>query len=392
MRSLSETIARERAELVSIRRDIHAHPEPGFEEHRTQELILRELRASGLAPRSAARTGVIVDIGEGPGPGLALRADIDCLRMTEENHALPYRSTRDGLAHMCGHDGHTAVLLGAARTLAPRAAELPGRVRLLFQPAEEGPGGAPELIACGALEGIDEVYGMHNWPAAPLGSLRTITGPCMATVATFELVVNGKGGHASQPQDSIDPVVIAAHIVTALQSIIARNVHYEERAVVSVTTIHGGEVFNVIPDKVTLQGTIRALSEEVYELIAERIEGLATSIAEAFGGRAAVAIERMYPVVVNSPSETEEVRAVGAALFGEDQVSSEQLPMLGAEDFSYYLLERPGCFFFLGGGEEGRSNSMCHATDFDFNDALISPGVGFWVRLVERRLGVRLFG
>jgi amidohydrolase len=387
--SLTQALAAISADLIQLRHDIHRWPEPGFEEVRTQAAIMAALTDAGLSPRPCAGTGVVADIGEGDGPCLALRADIDCLRMTEANHHLPYRSQRPGFAHMCGHDGHTATLIGTARLLAGVADRLPGRIRLLFQPAEEGPGGAPVMIAEGCLEGVDEVYGMHNWPSAPLGSLRTIAGACMATVAELSITVTGKGVHASQPQDGRDPVLAAAHIVTALQSIISRNVHYQDRCVVSVTTIHGGEAFNVIPDTVTMTGTIRALSEESYDLIAARIDEIATGTALAMGCTAAVAIKRMYPVLVNAPEQTALVERVGRAVLGG--VSDELLPMLGAEDFAYFLQHRPGCFFFLGGGEAGRSNAICHATSYDYNDNLIDIGVRFWVRLIEERMGVTLF-
>jgi len=375
-------------ELIALRHDIHRWPEPGFEEVRTQAAIMAALSEAGLSPRACAGTGVVVDIGSGDGPCIALRADIDCLRMTEANPHLPYRSERDGLAHMCGHDGHTATLVGAGILLAGVADRLPGRIRLLFQPAEEGPGGAPVMIAEGCLEGVDEIYGMHNWPAAPLGALRTISGPCMATVAEMSITVTGKGVHASQPQDGRDPVLAAAHIVTAMQSIISRNVHYQDRCVVSVTTIHGGEAFNVIPDTVTMSGTIRALSEESYDLITARIEAVATGTATAMGCSAQVMINRMYPVLVNTPKETALVESVARAVFGT--VSDELLPMLGAEDFAFFLQQRPGCFFFLGGGEPGRSNAICHATNYDYNDHLIDIGVRFWIKLIEARMDVAL--
>jgi amidohydrolase len=377
------------AELVELRHRIHRWPEPGFEEVRTQAAIVAALREAGLAPRACGGTGVIVDLGGGGGPSIALRADIDCLRMTEANAALPWRSERPGYAHMCGHDGHTATLVGLARLLAGVQDRLPGRVRLLFQPAEEGPGGAPVMIAEGALDGVHEVYGMHNWPSAPLGALRTIAGPCMATVAEFTVEVRGKGVHASQPQDGRDPVLAAAHLITALQSIVSRNVHYQDRVVVSVTQVHGGEVFNVIPDTTTLGGTIRALSEEAYRVIVERMQAVVAGTTAALGCTAELKVTRMYPVLVNAPAPTELVERVGRAVLGD--VSTDMLPMLGAEDFAYFLEQRPGCFFFLGGGEPGRSNAMCHATDFDYNDRLIGIGVRFWVKLVEARMGVALF-
>jgi hippurate hydrolase len=292
---------------------------------------------------------------------------------------------------MCGHDGHIAMLVGAAHILTRVEDRIPGTARLLLQPAEEGPGGAPAMIREGALDAVDEVYGLHNWPDAPLGTLRTISGPCMAHVTNFHLAVHGKGGHASQPQEAVDPVLVAAHLVTALQSIVSRNVHYLQRAVVSVTMIHGGEVHNVIPDAVQLTGTIRVLDDALYDLVERRIRDLAGQTAAAFGARAECAFERMYPVLMNHPAETAHVERVGRAVFGEGKVSSEELPMLGAEDFAYFTRERPGCYFFLGSGEPGRTNAICHATNFDFNDNLIEPGITMWVRLVEDRLGTRLF-
>ena len=391
MQSLDAKARSLRPHIESIRHAIHAFPEPGFEEVETQKRILGELEELGLSPEPCAETGVIVDIGQGGGPILALRADVDCLQMTEENPGLAYRSKREGFAHMCGHDGHTASLLGAAHLLAPVQDALPGRVRLLFQPAEEGPGGAPKMIEEGALDGVDEVYGMHNWPQQPLGTCQTIVGPCMATVAEFEIWIRGKGGHASQPQVSIDPVVAGAQVVTALQTVIARNVHYEERAVVSVTSFHGGEAFNVIPDAVRLGGTIRSLSDDVYDLIAQRVTDVATQTAAALGAKAEVHLEPMYPTLVNTAAETGHVTRAVESVLGEGTVSAEGLPMLGAEDFSYFLRERPGCYFFLGTGEEGRTNSMCHATDFDFNDNLLVPAMSIWVRLCEARLGGALY-
>lgn len=377
-------------DVIHLRRDIHRHPEPGFEETRTQERIRKSLESEGLSCRPCAGTGLLVDIGQGQGKTIALRADMDCLRMTEENQDLPWASERPGLAHMCGHDGHTAALVGAGRLLARASEQISGGVRLIFQPAEEGPGGAPKMIDEGALDSVDEVYGMHNWPTVPLGEMRTIVGPCMATVAEFTCKVIGRGGHASQPQDAIDPLLTVAQIVNALQSIVSRNVHYQERAVVSVTKIQGGEVFNVIPETATFMGTIRALSDQVYELIERRFEGIVEGVATAMGARAELKIKRMYPVVVNTLEETGHVQEIGAEIYGAENVSSKDLPMLGAEDFAYFLHERPGCFFFLGGAEEGRTNAMCHAPDYDFNDKLLDPAIRFWLRLVEHRLGVEL--
>lgn len=378
-------------DMVALRRHIHAHPEPGFEETETQARLLEEVRALGLEPVICGKTGLYVDLGNGQGPKVALRADIDCLRMTEGNHHLSYRSKKEGLAHMCGHDGHTASLMGALSVLSRVRDQIQGTVRCFFQPAEEGPGGAPLMIEEGVLEGMDEVYGMHNWPEAPLGELRTIPGPCMATVTTMSMTIHGKGSHGSQPQSSIDPVLTAAHIITALQSIVSRNMHSKDAVVVSVTMVHGGEATNVIPDKVELGGTVRALSDSLMDEVCERIETVAKATAAAFGASVDVVLFRKYPVLVNDPGCTEIVKRVGREHFGADNVSEEKLPMLGAEDFAYYTQVTPGCFFFLGGGEDGRTNSMCHSTDYDFNDALLDPAIQFWVRLAEDRLGQTLF-
>jgi len=390
MPDLNRSIEDHRASLTDLRRAIHAWPEPGFEEVRTQARLKAELEAIGLNPRACGGTGLVCDLGSGPRT-VALRADIDCLRMTEANPELSWRSEREGLAHMCGHDGHAAALVGAARLLVAVQDELPGRVRLLFQPAEEGPGGAPVMIKDGCLEGVDEVYGMHNWPNIPLGTLRTISGPCMAHVAEFNAVITGVGGHASEPTECRDPVLAAAHITTALQSVVSRFVSYQDAVVISVTQLHAGEAFNVIPDTARLGGTIRILRDEVWDTIEERMRRIVCDTATALGCTAELHFDRMYPATVNSPEQTAAVERLGRAYFGPEAVSSEDLPMLGAEDFSYFLQQRPGCYFFLGSGEEGRTNAPCHATDFDFNDALIAPAVGFWVRLVEDRLDAQLY-
>ncbi len=376
--------------IVSLRHELHSWPEPGFEEERTQEAIMSALTEVGLEGRPCAMTGVLVDIGTGEGPTIALRADIDCLRLTEQNPQLHYRSKRDGLAHACGHDGHTATLVGAARVLATVADRLPGCVRLLFQPAEEGPGGALRMIAEGALAGVSEIYGMHNWPAAPFGSLRTVAGPCLAHTATFEVKVHGGRGDRRLPHQTVDPVLVAAHIVTGLQSVVPRILPAGECAVVSITMIQGGEAANVIPETVTLTGSIQVLDDTIYHLIESRIRGVVAGTSAAHGARSSVDFLRLYPVVINTPEETEHVLTVARQMFGPQHVSADGLPFLGAEDFCYYLHRLPGCFFFLGSAEPGRNNAMCHAADFDYNDRLISVGIAFWVRLVAYRLGVDL--
>lgn len=412
--------------MATIRREIHANPEPGFEEVKTRALLKRMLtELAGIDPGSikeVATTGLVVDIkGQGakvtrndttsssssPGPikVIALRADMDALRMTEGNTSLPYVSTNKGVAHLCGHDGHMASLLGAATLIARRAGRLPSGcvVRLLFQPAEEGPGGAVPMIQEGCLDGVDEVYGYHNWPPFKLGAMHVCPGPLMAHPTTFEITIEGKGGHGSQPQFAVDPVLVSAHVIVALQSIVSRSVASSEQAVVSVTMVHGGEVFNVIPDKVELCGTIRDLSPEVCDTIYERMRQIVSGTCAAFGAKGEVRFNSMYPCIVNHAPQTEIVKALGKRYLGEGSVSEEGLPMMGGEDFSYFLQKKPGCFFFLGGNEAelngwarlgaagSRSNCMCHNTAFDFNDNVSPMAAVLFVRLVEKRLGISMY-
>jgi len=397
---LESTIKEILESLVSLRKDIHQHPETGFKEHRTQGKILEYFTDQMFKVTKCAGTGLVIDLWGtmdpvGSSPKLiALRADIDALAMTEGNMDLSYRSINQGAAHMCGHDGHLTCLVGAAilfsrvRNLIPKNYG----IRFLFQPAEEGPGGARPMIKEGALEGVDEIYGMHNWPGIPVGQLRTISGPCMAHVTEFEITVRGKGGHASQPQVAVDPVLVASHVVIALQSIISRNLHPKEIACVSVTCVHGGEICNVIPDVVTLKGTTRDISVEVFDLIKSRMETIVEQTCASFGAKGTLKFfGTEYPPLVNTPKETENVIRVASEVFGSENVSSEGLPMLGAEDFADFVKEKPGCYFFLGTTQEGKSNNICHSTQFDFNDNVIPVAIKIWIRLVEDRFGVKLF-
>ena len=409
--------------MASIRREIHAHPEPGFEEVKTQALLKKLLvELAGInesAIKHCAGTGLVADIkGCGPpsetGKGqnvvphiktIALRADMDALRMTEGNQALPYKSTNTGVAHLCGHDGHMASLLGAAALVSKRAQRLPEDciVRLLFQPAEEGPGGALPMIQEGCLDGVDECYGYHNWPAFKYGDLVVCPGPLMAHASTFEIVIDGKGGHGSQPHLAVDPVLVSAHVVVALQSIVSRSIASKAQSVVSVCMVHGGEVFNVIPDQVKLCGTIRDFDETVYEQICERMKALVHGTCSAYGATGTVTFNSMYPPILNHAKQTAMVEQLGRRLLGSEKVHDGGLPIMGAEDFSYFLQKVPGCFFFLGGNDEelsgwarlgaagSRSNCMCHNTAFDFNDNVSPLAAVLFVRLVEERLGCSLY-
>ncbi len=377
--------------LTDIRRDIHKHPELGFEELRTQRLIKSWLTQLGYAPRECARTGLVADLRPeslGHGRTIALRADIDCLPMTERTE-LDWRSIHDGRAHKCGHDGHTAILLGTAAVLARYREQISGNVRLLFQPAEEGVdgGGAKVMIAEGALEGVDEIYGLHNWPGYPRGELRVVSGPIMAQVHLFEITVRGKGGHGSQPQDCRDPIVAGAALVGALQTVVSRGLGAFGGAVVSVCSFEAGTTNNVLPEVARMTGTIRSYSEAVTERVVARVREVAKGVGATYGVAVDLALETSYPILVNHPDC---VAAVQRVAHGVDslEVSDADLPMAGGEDFAYFAAEVPGAYFFLGAGREGEQTPGCHHPDFDFDDELIPIGMQMFLGLVRDRVTV----
>ena len=381
---LDSLIAPHLDRLVAFRRDLHRHPELKYEEHRTGGKVEEALRAAGYATRRMAGTGVVADTGTGP--AIALRGDMDALPLTEEND-VEHRSTVAGGMHACGHDGHTAILLGTALALAGARQRIQGNVRFLFQPAEEGGAGAKRMREEGALEGVTRVFGVHNWPVFPLGTLGVRAGPMMAAAASFEMKVIGVGGHGSQPQEAKDPVLTAAQVVMIAQSLVSRETHPLKPAVVTFGTIHGGTATNIIPDFVTLSGTIRTFDDAQADRLGARLEELSRSICAASGLTLEYRYQRYYPVTSNHPADAALVREVGEELFGKGSVSEEQLPTMGAEDFSFFLEERPGAYFFLGGGAKGRTNSMCHSTTYDFNDELILPAIRVYLRIAERTLG-----
>jgi hippurate hydrolase len=369
--------------LVAFRRDLHRHPELKYEETRTSGKVVEALEAAGYATRRMAGTGVVADTGTGD--AVALRGDMDALPLQEENDA-PHRSTVPGRMHACGHDGHTTILLGTALALA-KAKGLKGNVRLLFQPAEEGGAGAERMRKEGALEGVSRVFGVHNWPIFPVGTVGVRPGPMMAAAALFEMKVIGVGGHGSQPQVAKDPILTAAQIVNLAQSLVSRETHPLKPAVVTFGTIHGGTATNIIPDFVTLTGTIRTFDDAQEDALGARLETLARSVCAASGLTLEYRYHRYYPVTSNHAAEAGLVREIAEELFGAGSVSEEQLPTMGAEDFSFFLQEKPGAYFFLGGGGKGRTNSMCHSTTYDFNDDLILPGIRMYLRIVERTTG-----
>lgn len=374
--------------LQEIRHDIHRHPELGFEEVRTQGLVRAWLEQRGYSPRVLAETGLVADLHPGrPGPTIALRADLDCLPM-QETTDLPYRSIHAGRAHKCGHDGHTAILLGVADILARHRDEVPGNVRLVFQPAEEGVrgGGARVMLAEGALDGVREIYGLHNWPAFAKGELRVQPGPMLAQVHELTITIHGKGGHGSQPQLCRDPIVVGAHLVTALQTVVSRGLGYAGGAVVSITQFTAGTTHNVIPDTAKLRGTIRSFEPAVTERVLERLREVVGGTAATFAVDIDLQIAVGYPVTMNHPTCAEAVRRVGVALLGADKVSAAGLPMAGGEDFSYFAQAVPGAYFFLGARRGEQDTPVCHHPDFDFDDDLIPLGVAMFLGLVRDRM------
>ncbi len=374
-------------EIIAIRRDIHAHPELAFKEQRTADLVASRLQSYGLeVHRGLAGTGV-VGVLRKPGAqrGLGLRADMDALPIEEKND-FPHGSVNPGRMHACGHDGHTAILLGAARYMAEnrQSLDLASTVYFIFQPAEESEGGAEIMLRDGlfAQFPMDAVFGLHNWPGIPAGELAVLSGPVMAGTCAFEISVHGHGCHAAMPDQGVDTLVVASQLVLALQTVVARNVHPCEAAVLSVTQMHGGDALNVIPDDAVLRGTIRSFKADVQEMIERRIEQLCAGIAAAFGARIAVRFEHRYPATINSAPEAALCVKVAEHLVGADNVRRNELPSMGAEDFAYMLREKPGCYVWLGNGT-ARSEGSLHNTRYDFNDAVLALGINYWVALAE---------
>ena len=374
-------------EMTAWRRDIHAHPELGFEEERTASVVAEKLEAFGIqVHRGLAKTGVVGVLEGAPGDGaIALRADMDALPILEGND-VDYRSTNDGTMHACGHDGHTTMLLGAARYLA-ETRNFAGTVYFVFQPAEEGLGGGEAMVKDGLFERFPAtaVYGMHNWPGMPPGEIAVRTGPMMAACDEFEITVEGTGAHGAMPHLGLDPVVAAAQIVTGLQSIVARNVDPLEAGVVSVTKIHGGDAFNVIPQSVDLAGTVRTFKPEVRDLIAANIQRIAESTAASFGIKATVKVEGRFPATVNTAEETARAEAAAADVVGADRVHRDLAPCMGSEDFAYMLQARPGSYIWIGNGT-GPGGCFLHNPGYDFNDEILPIGASYWATLVEREL------
>ncbi|MEZ5661681.1 MAG: M20 aminoacylase family protein [Burkholderiaceae bacterium] len=401
----ADTVARDPAfagisawhdELTRIRHHLHQHPEIGYEEHDTAALVVRELERYGVDEihTGVGITGVVGVIrGREPARGarrtIGLRADMDALPMHEENE-FEHRSRIPGMMHGCGHDGHTTMLLGAARYLAQTRA-FAGTVHLIFQPGEEGFAGAKAMIDDGLFERFpcDAVFAMHNWPGLPAGVLAVRPGPVMAAADRITIRIHGRGGHGAHPYMTVDPVVIAGHVITAVQTIVSRNVSPVDSAVVSLCAMQAGDMgaMSVIPPSATLVGTVRSFRRETQDRVETRLRELIESIATGFGGSAEVAYERLYPATVNSPAEAAFAAEVAAGLVGPDHLVGDLEPSMGAEDFAFMLQERPGAYFRIGqAGQPG--GCFLHNTRYDFNDAILPLGAALFTRLAERWLPV----
>lgn len=392
---LVEPIIAFQSELQQIRRDLHAHPELCYEEVRTSDVVAAKLTEWGIpVVRGLGLTGVVGIIQNGTsGRAIGLRADMDALPMQEIN-TFAHASKHEGKMHACGHDGHTSMLLGAAHHLAHHR-DFDGTVYLIFQPAEEGGAGARRMIEDGLFERfpMEAVYGMHNWPGMPAGAFGVCEGPMMASSNEFHVTIRGKGAHAAQPHKGIDPIMVAVQIAQAWQTIITRNKSPLDTAVLSITQIHAGSATNVIPDDAKMVGTVRTFTTEVLDLVEQRMRVLAENIAAGFDAEVDFAFKRNYPPLVNHAKETRFAVDVMKAVAGADKVDDQVEPTMGAEDFAFFLQEKPGCYIFLGNGDgdhrdggHGLGPCVLHNGSYDFNDNLLPIGASFWVRLAETAL------
>jgi hippurate hydrolase len=380
------------AELREIRRDLHAHPELAFEESRTSARVVEYLKKWGIETHTGlAKTGVVGVIRNGKSSrGVGLRADMDCLPMHESN-SFAHKSRHEGRMHACGHDGHTTMLLGAARYLA-ETRNFDGTAYLIFQPAEEGGGGGQVMVQEGLFEKFpaSEVYALHNWPIMPPGKIAVRPGPMMAATDEVIITIRGKGGHAAVPQLTVDPVVASAQVISALQTIASRNVNPLDAVVVSVCSMQTSQVgaFNVIPEAVKLIGTVRSFRPETRDLAEQKVKSIATKVAEAMGASAEVQYSRGYPPTINTAREAEFAARVGERIFGKGNVARDVEPTMGGEDFSYMLQARPGAYVWLGQGG-GPGGCFLHNPNFDFNDEVIPLGAGYLAALVEESLPIK---
>lgn len=381
-------IAEMQDEMIALRHSLHAHPELGFEEFVTSERVARCLTQWGFeVTTGVGKTGVVATLKNGEGRSIGLRADMDALPI-QETTGLPYASRIDGVMHACGHDGHTATLLAAAKYLAQTRA-FNGTLQLIFQPAEEGLGGARKMLEEGLLERFpcDAIFAMHNVPGHPAGHLGFYSGPFMASADTVTIHIIGHGGHGAVPHKAVDPVLVCASIVVALQSIVSRNVNPQDMAIITVGSIHAGSASNVIPSSATMSLSVRALTPEIRQLLEVRITDLVNGQAASFGARADIDYQHCHPVLINHPEPTAFAREVAREWLGEERLIDDLRPFTASEDFAFILEKCPGSYLVIGNGNgDGDSGCLLHNPGYDFNDACLPIGASYWVKLVERFL------
>jgi hippurate hydrolase len=369
--------------MVRWRRALHAHPETAFEEVATARLVASVLREYGFeVTESVGKTGVVGTLQRGHGPALSLRADMDALPIAEHNH-FEHRSQHEGKMHACGHDGHTAMLLGAAAALS-RDTGWSGTLHVIFQPAEEVAGGGRVMVENGLFERFpcDAVFGLHNWPGLPLGHFAINRGPMMASFDTFEILVDGKGAHAAMPEEGIDALVCASHVVIALQTIVSRRVSPKEACVVSVTQIHGGDALNVLPDRAVIRGTVRCFDAGVQERVRSLLDEIGTLTAQAHGARATLSYHYGYPATINAPAEADVAFEAARATVGAEKVTLGCKPSMASEDFAFMAQQRPGAYIWMG-VDGATPRAPLHNPHYDFNDDALATGAAYWVNVVR---------
>ena len=389
---LIEEIKQFHDEMTSWRREIHQYPELGFEENRTSDFVAKKLKEFGIEVyRGIAKTGIVGKITNGNGPSIGLRADMDALPLEEKN-SFVHASKYPGKMHACGHDGHTAMLLGAAKYLASKK-NYQGTINFIFQPAEEGLGGAELMIKEGLFDKfpIESVYGLHNWPGMPAGHFGIGTGPMMASADFFDLTIIGRGGHAAMPDQCIDPIIVASQVVSALQTIPSRNTHPVDSVVISVTKLHAGDAYNIIPDTVSIHGTVRSFLPETQSELPSSILRIAEGVCNAFGAKCEFNYMKGYPSTINSINESEISEKAAIDLLGREKIERNPIPSMVTEDFSYMLQAKPGCYVWLGTATgKGDEECMLHSSNYDFNDDVLPTGAAYWVKLVENELSTTL--
>jgi hippurate hydrolase len=369
------------------RRDIHAHPEIAFEEHRTAQIVADKLESFGIEVETGiAGTGVVGTLRKGMGNrSIGLRADLDALLINETND-FEYKSKNPGQMHACGHDGHTTMLLGAAKYLSEQG-NFDGTVNFIFQPAEENEGGGRVMIEDGLFDKypVESVYGMHNIPGMPVGSFAIKPGPIMAAFDIFNLKVIGRGGHAAMPQTTVDPIIVGTKIIDAFQAIISRSIDPQEPSVLSVTQFHGGDAYNVIPNQVEIKGCTRCFSPKVQKKLEDEMRQISESICKAYGADCEFHYEHRYPATINSEEEANLAGQVAQEIVGEERVNLSPKPGMGSEDFAYMLQEKPGSYIWIGNGD-GEGSCMIHNPGYDFNDQILPIGATYWVKMAEEIL------